>query len=121
MKNLIEFRDFAGFDHIRHFIETALAQSLEKFESHRLIETHVVLGTTRARTDAHQPIFVCDLIINANGAFPTIVVKKENQDFYKAIRESIRTAEKVLRRESKFRMTKQRNSGVTNVLTDATA
>jgi ribosome-associated translation inhibitor RaiA len=105
----VQFRNFEGFEHLRSFVEKAANQTLGRFESWKNFETHIVLATVKSRTTTHAPVFECELLMKSRGLQKPIVVKKESSNFYQAVRNCVKASEKILRRESKVRVSIRRH------------
>lgn len=112
MRTEIQFRNFKGLDHLKFFVEVSMIESLERFEKWRDFKSHVILSTTKARSDVHKPVFECELLLSGKGIGRNVIVKKRNGDFYQAVRSAIQATEKILRRRSKIREKVRRHTTI---------
>lgn len=108
MRTSLKFRNFEGLDHIRNYVENVADQFLGKFESWRQFDTHIVLGMAKARSTTHPPVFECEVLVKGRGLRRPVFTKKTSADFYQALRDSLKAAEKSLRRASKIRVSARR-------------
>lgn len=88
---------------VRSLIEQSVVSSLGKFESDRKLETRVILGTARARSGNHRPIFECEILVEGDNALRPIFVKKSDPDLVKVLKNCLKVSEKMLRRSSKIK------------------
>ncbi|MBK7963842.1 MAG: HPF/RaiA family ribosome-associated protein [Bdellovibrionales bacterium] len=109
MRTSIQFRSLEGLDHIRSYVENSVDQAVGKFESWRQFDTHVILGMAKTRSSTHKPVFECEVLVKGKGLQRTIFTKKTSADFYQAVRSSLKTVEKILRRASKIRVSDRRH------------
>lgn len=108
MRTIVQFRNFEGMKHHRNFIEENIEKSLTPFESWQSFDSHIILDAIKSKSEGHNPVFECELVLIELGMNRPIVIKKKNKDFYCAVRNSLRAAEKVLRRRSKERVSIRR-------------
>ncbi len=108
MNTSVQFRDVEPLEHLREYVETLVEHILGKFEVHQDFGAHVVVKLVRRRSARHKPVFECELLLKAKANERTIVVKKTDKDFHRSARECVEAAEKILRRDSKIRVSKRR-------------
>ncbi|MEQ1664171.1 MAG: HPF/RaiA family ribosome-associated protein [Bdellovibrionales bacterium] len=110
MKASIQFKNFAGLDHLRESVSELIDHSIGRFEAWHDFDTHVVIGLVRGRTDTHGPIFECELLLKGKGMPKRLFVKRQNADFHAAVRDCFKVSEQILKKTSRERVSKRRNA-----------
>ncbi len=104
MKTNIIFKNFEGFEHIRNFVEDATEKSLGKFERSKEFIASVICGVRRHTDNNNQSVFDCEVILSPGNNAHKTVVKRSGPNFYTSIKECLRTAERILKLNSKKRV-----------------
>lgn len=108
MKTQVQFKNLQGMEHIREYVASSFSLSLARFEMWKEFDSQIILGTDKARSENHRPVFHCELILRSRDLHSPVIVKKSNANFYTAIHDTLHAAEKILRRRSKARVSKRR-------------
>lgn len=110
MKMTIHFQGFEGFEHHKSFIQEAAQKGIEKFERNKEFDLIVTVKRHGTKHNFIQEEYECDLNLKTDGLRGNMFYKKSSPDFYQAVRDAMKAAEKGLRRESNTRMSRRRRN-----------
>ena len=108
MKTLVHFRGFEGLEHLRGFVKDCLERSVSRFEKQKALSAEVHVGTLFPRSQTHGADYSCEVVVRDPTSHRTIVVKKQGEDFYTAVRNCVEVVERVMARLSDRRTARRR-------------
>ena len=108
-KNAV-FKGFEVFDHHREFINKSAQSSIGKFERAKAFQVNVMVRRLEHGAKNNQDSFECEISVNGDFNSKNIFQKKNGSNFYNTVRGAFKAVEQSLRKESKTRITKKKNS-----------
>ncbi len=110
MKVTVHFQGFEGFEHHESFIRETAQKGIERFERSKSFDLIVTVKRNGTKRNFTQEEYECDINLKTDGLRGHMFYKKTSPDFYQAVRDAMKAAEKGLRRESNTRMARRRKT-----------
>lgn len=108
MRTDVIFRDIKMFDHLKDFVERLAAEATMDMARSKDAHTVVIIGKSAARTNTHGPMFQCTVLVRGGMLPSPLFAKKENKDFYTALRNTLAVIKKKVRKASQRRLPQRR-------------
>jgi ribosome-associated translation inhibitor RaiA len=97
------FQDFSRIEHLELFLSEHIQSVADRFIPDGRYDLVTRIQTLRARGVHRRPRYLCEIRLDTPQSSSSIVIKKENSNFYKAAIEVAESLKKLLRRESSRR------------------
>ncbi len=108
MNAQVTFNGFQGLDHHHFFVGDMAEKIVGQFERHKEFNIQVLCRKLHTRHSPKHTQFECEILLYADPLRGDLFVRKSGDTFYSAVRSAFHAIEKILRRESKTRISRWR-------------
>lgn len=116
----VTFNGFQGFEHHQEFVSELAERTMGQFERSKEFDVQILIRKHHSRSSPRHAQFECEILLYADNLRGDLFVRKSGETFYSAVRMANHAIEKILRRESKTRISRWRRiSPPTSVPTPA--